>query len=175
MDPFAVTTTQQNVQGQHDALAAMAKPNNTNSLIGDERVRWVHRAMSNMDPFNTQNIPPAPQQCLDPFGVPQIADAPAQTQQSDVTNIFDPFAKSAPAPVAEQVQQQSPDQDAFGDMGELDRAEALAAQAAEAEGDIDFNDVEYEEDVSDEDDDEFRSSEEDEGYSPSKFSKDQAA
>lgn len=166
MDPFAVTT-QQNVQGQHDAFA-MAKSNNTSSLDS---------AMGNMDPFNTENTPPAPQQCLDPFGLPQIAAAPAQTQQSDLTNIFDPFAKPAPASVAEPVQQQqAPNQVAFGDMDELDRAEALAAQAAEADGDIDLNDVEYEEDETDEDDDdEFRSSEEQEGYSPSKFSKGQAA
>merc|ERR1719261_671762 len=60
LDPFA---SQQNAQAGKDPFALSKQPN-TNA---------VTQGMSNLDPFNTENNPPAPQPSLDPFAPPQIA------------------------------------------------------------------------------------------------------
>lgn len=104
-------------------------------------------AVFNLDPFNTENVAPTNQSSLDPFASKCSSNTSQQLPAS--TDVFDPFAPPASAV----------NEPGFGGLDELDRAEALAAQFAQ-DGDIDLNDVEYEEDESDDVDDDYRSSEE---------------
>jgi len=146
LDPFA---SQQNAQANPlDPFAASKQPTNNT----------VTQGMTNLDPFSTENTPPAPQPSLDPFALPQIAAAPPAAalpavapthpapHNTTAADMFDPFA---PPPAQ---QQPPPKQEEFDALDELDRAEAMAAKIAE-EGD----DIEYEEDESEEEENCFGS------------------
>lgn len=143
MDPLFHNSAA-NVQRSLDPFATTTKP--------AVNVQTVF----NLDPFNTENVAPMNSSLDDPFASKCTSNASQPSPAS--INLFDPFAPPALAV----------NEPGFDGLDELDRAEALAAQLTQ-DGDIDLKDVEYEEDVSDDVDGDYRSSEESDNPGQSDF------